>query len=531
MSEQSTPPAPFDREPDEQDLWDTGQPEPPPEPSDGTGGPPQPPQGLTAKARRRLPGWEIIIATGAAAALAIIIAVLFKLVDGGDVTAMLPADTDSAVIIDIEAIRSAHDRFPGHYQDFLDGMQDQLIHDLTTVEIDADSTDLYILLTIDDQPAGLTIAQGGIIPAYIADDWEDRGHTADSYRGQRVWDQAQARHTLFEDSDTVAASSATDPLNTLIRTARGDLPTLAEDEEADMYRLLEATGDSPAKAAVAGGPLQAICPAILQGCQGYAVAYESYDQETASMTLRAAVLFANPRRALKAIEDYDGAEQFLKSAVRLVADLTASDFGLLPAGTITIDEIRQEEDFLTAVITIDEREYGHNPPGTTPTATPIATEAPAATAETLALSYCDNMLRQELILQIRATGATRMGQVIRVIQQREQDCSVSNWNPALQTAPLAQTRSAWHPESPQNHCFAQSPNAAGVYTIDQIPVPESLLHDAATVKGSTQLVPVYQPTRDENGNIMIYFNTENPLADGSICWMYLSKDQLWVSAP
>ena len=30
---------------------------------------------------------------------------------------------------------------------------------------------------------------------------------------------------------------------------------------------------------------------------------------------------------------------------------------------------------------------------------------------------------------------------------------------------------------------------------------------------------------------MVYFNTENPLADGSICWMYLSKDQLWVSAP
>ena len=462
---------------------------------------------------------KTVFTCAALALLAMAAAIFIALLRPSELTELIPANAESVLILDLAAVRDDQHRFPGDYQTFLEELQTQVTHDLQTVEIDAHRTDLYLLIGLEDEDHPLTVARGGLVTSYIADDWNDRGITADSYRGHAVWDQGQRRHTLLDDQDTAAVSPSQGTVNTFLRTASGDLDPLAKDATAAMYRLLEAVGSSPARAAVTNGPLATFCPVALQGCQGYAFAYDSFDPDSARTTVRAAILFSNPRRAERALDEYDSAEQFLKTALRTIAGVT-STFGVLPAGTITIDALELDGEFLNAEITIDEEQYSHP--------VPKAAAAQTTTEPPPSVMACDDMLRRELPLRPHADTAPEMNDLILEIQNKEDNCLPTAWQPIALTAPLAQDPTAWHPNSPQSHCFDQNPNDAGEYTVGALAVPGSLVAQDQTVQGSAQLLPNYQSTRDDEGNIIIYFPVTHTPADGASCWMFLSGDHLWA---
>ena len=150
---------------------------------------------------------------------------------------------------------------------------------------------------------------------------------------------------------------------------------------------------------------------------------------------------------------------------------------------------------------------------------------------------CDDILRRELILQPNANTGVRMNQVIRVIQTREDDCITDNWDPevAPMDATIA-TSTTWVSSgaNARQRCFdseepaaVRVPNSEGKYTVDGIEIPSRLLV-SETVSSTSVTVPTPDSKRDVNDNILVYFSQKpTDLAD---CWMFLSRDQLWVAA-
>ena len=139
---------------------------------------------------------------------------------------------------------------------------------------------------------------------------------------------------------------------------------------------------------------------------------------------------------------------------------------------------------------------------------------------------CDDIFRRELILQPNANTGPRMNQVIRVIQQREEDCLTDNWDPEVGLqghVDLATAATAWVSGDLRADCVASTElPASDTYTVDGLTVPARLLE---TEGGFT--VPSKDSVRDVNDNILVYFSALP--TDLSKCWMYLSRDQLWVA--
>lgn len=148
---------------------------------------------------------------------------------------------------------------------------------------------------------------------------------------------------------------------------------------------------------------------------------------------------------------------------------------------------------------------------------------------------CDDILRRELILQPNANTTSRMNQVIRVIQTREEDCLSDNWDPQAMSDAVIGGSGAWGTvaaadggPSPRGACFPQD-NAADSYTLDGIEVPSRLM--TTEDDGSNpQQVPDADSVRGVNDNILIYFRADQRPTDLARCWMYLSRDQLWLAA-
>ena len=144
---------------------------------------------------------------------------------------------------------------------------------------------------------------------------------------------------------------------------------------------------------------------------------------------------------------------------------------------------------------------------------------------------CDDIFKRELILQPNANTTARMNQVIRVIQQREDDCLEDNWDPtAMSGVPIA-TADTW--AGVRGSCIDQAPAntvPTGGYTIDGLGVPAGLLIRQTNGASTTHDLPSASSFRDVNDNLIVYFEASKRPTDLARCWMYLSRDQLWVTA-
>ena len=144
---------------------------------------------------------------------------------------------------------------------------------------------------------------------------------------------------------------------------------------------------------------------------------------------------------------------------------------------------------------------------------------------------CDDIFKRELILQPNANTSARMNQVIRVIQQREDDCLSDNWDPlTMEDADLG-AAGAWGTDSVREACFDQDDATEATYTLDRIGVPSRLIlnENDGTATPVSRTVPSQDSVRGVNDNILVYFEAANTPTDLSRCWMYLNRDQLWVA--
>ena len=143
---------------------------------------------------------------------------------------------------------------------------------------------------------------------------------------------------------------------------------------------------------------------------------------------------------------------------------------------------------------------------------------------------CDDIFRRELILQPNANTTPRMNQVVRVIQQREDDCLEDNWDPSVVSGTAIATLNTW--AGVRANCIDQAPANAvpsGGYTVDGLGVPAALLIPQTNGSTTTHDLPSVDSFRDVNDNLLIYFDAARRPTDLAQCWMYLSRDQLWVS--
>ena len=144
---------------------------------------------------------------------------------------------------------------------------------------------------------------------------------------------------------------------------------------------------------------------------------------------------------------------------------------------------------------------------------------------------CDDMLRRELVLQPNANTTSRMNQVIRVIQTREDDCFEDDWDPAVVSDVDPANTGSWPAASVRGECFAELPNSTVGWTVDGILVPSGLIVPQALSGGTTINVPSKDSVRDVNDNILVYFGAGGSRpTDLARCWLYLDRDQLWLSA-
>lgn len=150
---------------------------------------------------------------------------------------------------------------------------------------------------------------------------------------------------------------------------------------------------------------------------------------------------------------------------------------------------------------------------------------------------CDDVFRRELRLQPNVNITSRMVQLVRVIQQQEEDCLSDTWNPVPTAGADPATATTWAANSVQSICFggtapAATEDAAGPFEVDGIRVPSTLIRGEPSAASSNPLAwgPTQESRRDVNDNILVYFTAAGTPTDLSRCWMYLSRDQLWVTA-
>lgn len=154
---------------------------------------------------------------------------------------------------------------------------------------------------------------------------------------------------------------------------------------------------------------------------------------------------------------------------------------------------------------------------------------------------CDDIFRRELVLQPNANTGSRMNQVIRVIQTREEDCLEDDWDPRVMgedDEAVAATGTTWAGTSHRSRCFRDAAGAVQVpgedeWLVDGVIVPGRLLvNEVASGSGTpTVRVPSRDSVRDVNDNILVYFGAtdDSKPTDLAECWLYLNRDQLWLA--
>ncbi len=139
---------------------------------------------------------------------------------------------------------------------------------------------------------------------------------------------------------------------------------------------------------------------------------------------------------------------------------------------------------------------------------------------------CDQVLRDQLVVQRAASDVPRMNALISQIQSQHDECSSEIWHP------VAKAVSA--PTGP--HCFrAQGllSESAAVNFIARLKVGSSFLPRSLRLSETT-LVSGLRLTsgRDARNNIIVYWHSGAPdnanlPADGSKCWLYVSRTSVW----
>ena len=117
---------------------------------------------------------------------------------------------------------------------------------------------------------------------------------------------------------------------------------------------------------------------------------------------------------------------------------------------------------------------------------------------------CDQILREQLVVNREASIPSRMAFVIQFVQAHFDGCDAEFWDPAIRDHTHGFTA-----------CY-DDPTALTL-SVSGVALPGGL------DRGS------YSPSRrDAQNNIMVHFQAQFPPSNGALCWMYLSSLDAWV---
>ena len=120
---------------------------------------------------------------------------------------------------------------------------------------------------------------------------------------------------------------------------------------------------------------------------------------------------------------------------------------------------------------------------------------------------CDGILKRQLVLQRQVNTAERVNYLIAVIQAKNEYCAVDNWNPE-----------AVNLSSRADRCLeASDPPVLG-----RLQVPPGL-----RARVGTQVDLNNKVHRDGSNNIVVHFDESRGPTDGSACWVYFSRYDVW----
>lgn len=132
---------------------------------------------------------------------------------------------------------------------------------------------------------------------------------------------------------------------------------------------------------------------------------------------------------------------------------------------------------------------------------------------------CDATLRTALLVHRSVNSAQAVNAIIRQLQaQRSDDCSRDIWDPWLITG------GSIPPTTPFTASGCATSNPVG-----DTDLPTSLANIVATrTVGATDVVVHYGAfARDNAGNMIMEFRNGRRPADGSRCWVYLTRGNFW----
>ena len=129
---------------------------------------------------------------------------------------------------------------------------------------------------------------------------------------------------------------------------------------------------------------------------------------------------------------------------------------------------------------------------------------------------CDQLLKNQLVFQRGASTAGRMNEVIRQIQAQRDNCVSELWNPEVDDNTAADAMECWDGSAVAEYANPLEDK------IGDLTIPRSL-YSGFTDGDDVRITS----GRDSDNNIIVYWGDDNPPADASECWMYVSRLNVW----
>ena len=125
---------------------------------------------------------------------------------------------------------------------------------------------------------------------------------------------------------------------------------------------------------------------------------------------------------------------------------------------------------------------------------------------------CDAILKRQLVTHRTASRYNHMNYLIDRIQADRDECGSGLWDPEVGEEVT--------PHTIAGSCFVGSDSTAeGDLKVDGVAVPSSLWISVSQSKTG----------RDSENNILVLFKVGNLPSDSSVCWLYSSSLDVWVS--
>ena len=233
---------------------------------------------------------------------------------------LVPADTDGVFRLDLPAIANNPDLQENSHEFTVDWLVNLDLEAeeawIGNIEVDlAPAEEMFYLISDTD----MVLLRGDLQFEDLREDLEDANYEETTYRGYEIWASPQWNFALLEDDGYLVYSSTVSAVEGVLKDLyRGD-GSLADEEDAELERILSKMGDAPAVMALAGDH----CPD--RRCQGFGVAFTGTDSLAENLIADFVVLYSSDQAAERAAADYDNIASFLEMIFGLDVADTKSD--------------------------------------------------------------------------------------------------------------------------------------------------------------------------------------------------------------